>query len=840
MKNLIVTPLFFVLIVLIFNSCKNTNSESDTLTISEHNDETKDMSESESEPKTMEKYFSDWHYPYGHMLPAEKMAEIWRDIDAMPVEDKNSIDTNSWTCIGPHFMKIQGDSAIYTGRILDIEADDNSPFRIASASGGLWQREGSTNKCISDNLTSLVIGSFDTKPGDSNSIIAGTGEYNKRSGTGVFLTTDKGVSWRHLTLTPEPISVFKVRYEPGNINNVHLAANTGYYKSTDGGSNWIRHISSGSVTDFEFNPSNTNQLFSCIKDSGIYSSTNGGINWAKLTAGGIPTINVGRSDISICYSNPNIIYVGIARNDNDETLGAFKSTNMGVSWTNVTPNPTYLGTQGGYDNTISVSPANPNNVFAGGIQLYSSTNGGANWSSIGEPTVHVDHHAAHWTSDGSKFTTGNDGGVTSTTDMGVSWNSSINVFPITQYYGIDVGIPDKNVFYGAAQDNGISITTNQGISWTHVHGGDGHGVAIDPLNINHVFVTIDYICERSTNRGNNWISINNGIVSSNAELPKMRTDIASPFNIYTNAAEFVYRSSNNGANWEKMNTTAFPGNVSNINVSRFSATETVVYASLNPSGAAPYTGKQLRVYTGGVWSERSTGIDSNVKVWGVRPHPTDSAIAYAYMSGFSAGKKVYKTTNKGITWVNISGNLPNVPIADVIPHPTDLNILYMGCEFGCYKTINGGVNWSKWNSGMPIANIITEFVPIDSIAQNGRYYIAAGTFGRSMWIREISGEDPVIIKNNNSSLPVNYSLSQNYPNPFNPSTKISFDLPVSGFVTLKVYDITGKEIAQLVNSDLNAGTYKINFNSVSLSSGIYFYRISAGSFTDTKKMVFVK
>lgn len=834
MKNL--TIIFISIVVLFFSSCNNTNR-------SNHDNEApilvkNDDDKPESEAKTIEKYFSDWHYPHGYILTAEKMKEIWREIEAMPVEVKR--DTNSWICIGPDFMKVEGDTSIYTGRILDIEADDESPFRIASASGGLWQRVGSTNICISDNLTSLAIGSFDTKPGDSNTIIVGTGEYTKRAGTGIFITTNRGTSWQHRTLTPEPISVLKVRYEPGNSNNIHLASNTGYYKSTDGGANWTRHISSGAVTDFEFNPSNANQLFSCIRNSGIYSSTNGGVNWTKLTAGGIPTTNVGRSDISICNSNPNVMYIGIATNDSDKTLGAFKTTNMGVSWTNVTPNPDYLGTQGGYDNTISVSPVNPNNVFAGGILLYSSTNGGSSWVSIGEPTVHVDQHASHWTSDGSKFTTGNDGGITATTNMGISWSSYMNILPITQYYGIDVGIPDKNVLYGAAQDNGISITTNSGGNWTHVHGGDGHGVAIDPFNTNNVFVTIDYSGSRSTNRGNNWTSIHNGIISSRAELPKMRTDIANPFKIYTNAAEFVYRSSNNGTNWEKMNTTAFPGNVSNINVSRFSPNETVVYASLNPSGDPPYTGKQLRVYTGGVWSERSAGLDSNVKVWGVRPHPADSSIAYAYMSGFSAGKKIYKTINKGINWVNISGNLPNIPMADVIPHPTDHNILYAGTEFGCYKTMNGGAHWFRWNSGMPDANIITEFVAIDSTAHNGRYYIVAGTYGRSMWIREISGEDPVGISNTSNESPIRYSLYQNYPNPFNPATQISFDLPKNDFVTLKVYDITGREIVQLVNSNLKAGVHKVNFNAVTLSSGIYFYRISAGNFTDTRKMVLIK
>jgi hypothetical protein len=91
-----------------------------------------------------------------------------------------------------------------------------------------------------------------------------------------------------------------------------------------------------------------------------------------------------------------------------------------------------------------------------------------------------------------------------------------------------------------------------------------------------------------------------------------------------------------------------------------------------------------------------------------------------------------------------------------------------------------------------------------------------------------------------TEIPVEYKLAQNYPNPFNPSTKISFALPKQGFVSLKVYDVTGKEVAKLVNEVKAAGFYNIEFNASSLSSGVYFYRIDAGDFVQTRKMLLVK
>jgi hypothetical protein len=95
-------------------------------------------------------------------------------------------------------------------------------------------------------------------------------------------------------------------------------------------------------------------------------------------------------------------------------------------------------------------------------------------------------------------------------------------------------------------------------------------------------------------------------------------------------------------------------------------------------------------------------------------------------------------------------------------------------------------------------------------------------------------------ENNISVIPEKYSLAQNYPNPFNPVTKINFAIPKQGFVTLKVYDILGREIRSLVNEVKPAGNYSVDFNASELSSGVYFYRIESGSFTDIKRMVLIK
>ncbi|MFI5211794.1 MAG: T9SS type A sorting domain-containing protein, partial [Ignavibacteria bacterium] len=114
-----------------------------------------------------------------------------------------------------------------------------------------------------------------------------------------------------------------------------------------------------------------------------------------------------------------------------------------------------------------------------------------------------------------------------------------------------------------------------------------------------------------------------------------------------------------------------------------------------------------------------------------------------------------------------------------------------------------------------------------NIQGNGRYTAIEGS--GVIGIEPISGE-----------IPVNYRLSQNYPNPFNPATKISFSIPNSEFVQLSVFDILGREVSVILSQNLKAGSYAADFNASSLTSGIYFYRLTAGNYTETRKMTLVK
>jgi photosystem II stability/assembly factor-like uncharacterized protein len=766
----------------------------------------------------------------------------------MPTEnDFSPLAVNSWVTKGPFGMKhLSSPTAYNSGRILDIELYNGTSLRIAAASGGIWI---APNTPISEGITSQAIGCFVTKPGDANTIFAGTGEYQQRSGTGLWQTTIGGTSWKNIILTPTPVSFFRVAYDPLNVNKIHAATESGYFRSDNGGLNWTMYLT-GVTSDLAINPVNSNFVYTIVINDGVYKSTNGGNNWTRLTTGGIPTSDIGRSSVSICTSTPNTVYLNISKNSTSQTLGVYKTTNNGTNWTSVTPSFEFHWGQGWYNCHIAVNPVNPNIVLAGGGSLIYTSNGGTTWNDflnsvdpLYDPeNIHADQHHAIWNSTGTVAYASHDGGLSTSTNGGKNWTTTNNTFPITQYVNFDVGGKGQTMF-GGSQDNGISGTSDGGNSWWFVLGGDGGGCAIDPDDASKFVVTDgvfggNWAFRRllTTNSGSSFSFIDNGIPASGQWYHKIRNDKVSPVYLYHNSDAHVYMSTNYGTSWTATNSTAFPtSTISNLTASFYTPGGAVLYACLpstNPSS-------KLRVYDNGVWYERSSGFISNVTVRTVAPLPTNNNIAYALMDGLTSTQKVYKTNNRGINWVDITGNLPNVPMADLIAHPTDNNKLYLGTEMGCFRTTNGGVNWMVWNNGMPAANIISEMNYIDSISINGKFYVVAATYGRGIFMREISGDDPIAV-NNITSNAYRYELMQNYPNPFNPSTTIKFSLPVRDFVDIKIFDIAGREMMTLISKNMSAGAHEIKFDASKFSSGIYFYRMKTEKYSRTMKMILIK
>ncbi len=253
-------------------------------------------------------------------------------------------------------------------------------------------------------------------------------------------------------------------------------------------------------------------------------------------------------------------------------------------------------------------------------------------------------------------------------------------------------------------------------------------------------------------------------------------------------------------------------------------------------------------------------------------------LGFACGGQFDVGGVVWKTTDAGLNWV--SAPVSPEPEFDLrIRTPSDIFAAGGDLEYGsaAVYTVNSGLNWSYENlecsgivytlayripsevwaplggidrwavsvdsgnaySWQCVANPDTEAV-FDAVFPNPSSGWAVGCRGRNCTGIILKYNSAIIGIPPNNPVPEKFSLSQNYPNPFNPATSIKFQLPKQEFVSLKVYDLLGKLVATLINEYKNAGYYEVKFDASNFASGLYIYRIEAGVFTDTKKMVALK
>lgn len=773
-------------------------------------------------------YFQLLHYPYSS-LTVEQLMEIKAAVAATPSEKSSSTQrsasTNEWAAVGPYGMRSHDTPyRIFSGRVTGIEISSGE-MRVLSASGNFWHyiNLGITQVpvSISDNLNSQWGGAFATSPLDSSIIFLGTGEPHIHDGTGLWKTTDLGNTWNPISMNPVPGSFYKILYDPSNPQIMHAATSAGYYRSLDGGNSWTRYIN-GETTDLVIDSVNPQNLYTIIWHDRFYKSTDGGLNWNPL-AGGAPTVNVGRTALAICNSDPNVLYASVTDDITNSTMHIYKTTNGGASWDTCHIGLNIFGQQttefhwgqGWYNNAMTVHPQNCDLAFAAGGSIWRTTDG----YNFEEPTfnMHVDQHTFVWNEDASILYVGCDGGIFYTDDFGASWKYNIyNFLPITQFYHFDNGTTDHSVMIGGSQDNCIDIIHPGQSFWSVEIGGDGFGVAVDPNTTNNVYAIMNQRRFASLDGGVNWTNINDTL----GDGFMIRTDYNNPAHVYTTTFRLIYESSNNGASWSLLTPPlGLPGNVFDVSLSR--GTLPTLYAPLYPGFSS-----RLWVRDGitNTWYQRDAGLPTSSPVRKVVPDLLQANIAYALIEGFNAGNKVFKTTDRGQTWVNISGNLPDVPLSDLVPYPYNPNQIYLATEEGGFKTTDGGITWVRWNSGMPESIQMTEMKALDSIAINGTFWLRASTFGRGIWQREISGDDATA----GLDPVVNHSLANLYPPYFNAnanSLECNYQLSFGGKVEIAIFDLFGREIGILVNETQSAGNYSVNKSMTGLASGAYLCRL---------------
>lgn len=356
----------------------------------------------------------------------------------------------------------------------------------------------------------------------------------------------------------------------------------------------------------------------------------------------------------------------------------------------------------------------------------------------------------------------------------------------------------------AGMGNGIYLTTNEGVNWTMVFNISARSFTSSGTNIfAGTQISGVYL---STNEGQNWTQVNNGLTANYVRaLAVYGTNI---FAGTTTAGVFL--STNNGSSWTPVN-----NGLTNLYVFALFVHDSSIFAGTDNGGAV----------------FKSTNDGASWTISGLLGDFT-----YAFTStgtNIFAGTDLhgcYITTNNGTSWSLVSNGLPSLFINSMAAYHS---VVFAGTHQGVAYTTNNGYQWYPFSSGLP-ANSWIYAMAVDSP------YVYAGLYSPQQGIYRRLLSDLVPVESENQTVPGKFILQQNYPNPFNPETNIKFELPRSEHITMNIYDVKGELIQKLINRNMNAGKYKIKWKGNDYPSGIYFYKIRAGEYAETRKMVLIK
>lgn len=718
------------------------------------------------------------------------------------------------------------------GRIVDIEGTGAPENKIyaCTASGGIFltENEGDSWIPIFDDQVTLSIGDMDIAASNKDIIYVGTGESNAGGGSlaydgfGVFRSDDGGISW-----TPRGLenvgSVGRVAIHPANPDIVYVAAmgtlfapndERGIYKTTDGGQSWEQVLFISNITggiDLAIDPNNPDTVYAALWErsrspetrdyggptSGIYKTTNAGSTWNKLS-NGLPNNDMGRIGIAISESNPDILYTTIADPDGP-LLGIYQTTNGGGFWfqkpdDNIASVPFMW-----WFGRIAIHPKNPSLIYHIGFFTNKSSNGGNSWDPEFN-TMHVDQHTVWMNPENEdEVWMGNDGGVYLSKNGGNSF-TSFNM-PTTQFYTCEIDHLAPSNIYGGAQDNGTNRTlTGQNDDYTKIFGGDGFRVIVDPTDNNIIFVESQRgNLAKSTNGGNSFVPAKVGIgtESSNWNTPVVMhpTDP----NIMYFGSSILYKSTNKGDFWSAISEDLSDGPYFGVNN----------YGTITELAASHNDKVLAGTDDGNIWLVDELGNISQVynsepKRWitNVSFDPHNDNILYATFSGFryaADDSQVIMSNDNGQTWININGDLPDIPVNDLIIRP-DAEEILIATDLGVFSTLNGGINWLPVGNGMP--NVVVTDIDFHEPTLK----LLAATYGRSFFSISLE-EDPTSTKE--ISIDINV-----YPNPT--SDYLSLDIYEEGLI----YTIIGMN-GQVAKKDI----YNNKIDVSQLENGIYTIQV---------------
>lgn len=619
------------------------------------------------------------------------------------------------------------------------------------------------------------------------------------SGIGVLKSLDKGKTWSNIGLTDShhisriwfnPINTNELVV--GVVGHLYTPNNErGVFKTSDGGKTWKKTLfitENTGVIDLSVSKTDSKIMFAATwekdrkawnfkgngKGSGIYKSSDSGDSWILIstTTSGFPTgENIGR--IGLSAVNSETIYAVVDNQnsrpntktdkDNDantamietNVIGCeiYKSANGGKLWTKQNKNfiDDLYYTYGYYFANIAVDPSNENRIYIGGVNLIFSKDGGATFKNISKDNVHSDHHFA-WVNPKNQnhIINGNDGGINITYDNGENWIKCNNQ-AVGQFYAINVDDKENYNVYGGLQDNGVWYGSHNyepspywhqsgKYPYQEIMGGDGMQIQIDNRNPNLVFAGSQYGEYYKINRTTDKVDSITPRIKKDEE--KLRFNWQTPILLSSHnqdilylGSNFLHRSMNQGATWEKiapdLTNGKKEGNVSFGTITTIS--ESKITFGLLYVGTDD--GKiQVSKDGGTTWQLISDKLPQNLWISRIVASKYKKERVYATLNGYrndDFNSYIFSSDDYGVNWKNILSNKSSA--ANVLIEDTENQaILYLGTDSGLQISLNKGATWTDFSSGMP--NVAVH----DLVIQPKAKELIVGTHGRSLYKVDIS------------------------------------------------------------------------------------------------------
>ncbi|PCJ81430.1 MAG: hypothetical protein COA49_04860 [Bacteroidetes bacterium] len=645
----------------------------------------------------------------------------------------SSIIGSAWKYAGNDNIPIFGGA----GRVNNVVVYDGG-WLACAPSGGLWLStdEGVTWNPAGGGVDALsAVGATDVivDPLNLNHWYLATGDSDGATtySIGLLETLDAGVSWQTTGLIM-PVDgvgkIFKVEFHPDSSNVIFVASSSGLYRSSDSGVSF-NQIKPGVIRDIEFNNFSSNIITIAQENVGVFRSTDFGITWVQVN---LPeSSSLGRIEIAVGDSNPDIVYVFGAHYFTQTTLGVWRSDDGGASFypvmlrSNGGPNmhgwtsdgSDYSG-QAWWDMCIAVNPLNADNIVIGGVNLWESIDGGVNWicdahwSGQGaHPLVHADQHGITFLQDG-RMIVANDGGVYLRDNNGF-YDDKSNGLDIAQIYRLGLNPHEHSEMILGTQDNGTSLYNKDG--WQRVLDGDGMGCFYHASDSSKLFMSAYYgLLYRSDNGGRTNLQIANysgsGVNEFGNWLTPWLPSSINPNVIYV-GKKSIHRSDDGGSTW----TTLGPMSTTKADAIALSAT--------NPDLIYVAKREELWKSTNGYDFTEIINLPG-ATIGDVLISSSDPNEIWITFGSYVSGNQVWVSYDAGGTWVDMSLGLPALPVNTIIE--SSIGTKYVGTDMGVF-IYDSSIGWERFGTELPIT-IIT-----DLEIRTATNRLVAATYGRGVW-----------------------------------------------------------------------------------------------------------